>query len=143
MDVTPWNHWRMPVVPDGLEPSGEAGPVLVTVEYKVDRDHVSNFLRAMHRLQRVRRRDGASGWGIYRDMELPDIFVETFIVSSWAEHLRQHERFTRADHALEERITHYLLKEPEVRHLIYAPAMGLPAPAPGNRGPTKIFEQNS
>jgi hypothetical protein len=74
----------------------------------------------MHRFQRIRRRDGASRWGIYRDTEHPDLYVETFIVPSWAEHLRQHERFTRADHALEERISSYTLKEPKVRHLIYA-----------------------
>jgi MFS family permease len=120
IDVTPWNHWRMPVIPDGLELELESGPVLVTVEYVVNRDCVSDFLKAMHRFQRIRRRDGASRWGIYRDTEYPDLYAEVFIVSSWAEHLRQHERFTRADHALEERITKYTLKEPNVRHLIYA-----------------------
>jgi predicted MFS family arabinose efflux permease len=119
-DVTPWNHWRMPVIADGLEFGLESGPVLVTVEYLVNREHVSDFLKAMHRYERVRRRDGASRWGIYRDTEHPDQFVETFIVHSWAEHLRQHERITRADHALEERISNYTLKEPNVRHLIYA-----------------------
>jgi MFS family permease len=120
MDVTPWNHWRMPVIPDDLELGLESGPVLVTVEYVVDRDHASDFLKAMHRYERIRRRDGASRWGIYRDTEHPDLYVETFIAPSWAEHLRQHERFTRADHALEERISSYVLKEPKVRHLIYA-----------------------
>jgi MFS family permease len=120
MDVTPWNHWRMPVIADGLEVSLESGPVLVTVEYLVDRDHASDFLKAMHHYERVRRRDGASRWGIYRDTEHPEQFVETFIVHSWAEHLRQHERITRADRALEERISSYTLKEPKVRHLIYA-----------------------
>ena len=120
LDVTPWNHWRMPVIPDGLELELESGPVLVTVEYLVDRNHSSDFLKAMHRYERIRRRDGASRWGIYRDTEHPDLYVETFIVSSWAEHLRQHERFTHADRALEERITGYTLKEPKVRHLIYA-----------------------
>ena len=74
----------------------------------------------MYRYRRIRRRDGASRWGIYRDTEHPDVYLETFIVSSWAEHLRQHERFTRADHAIEERINKYLSKEPQVRHLIYA-----------------------
>jgi Transmembrane secretion effector len=64
-----------------------------------------------YRLERIRRRDGASRWGIDRDTEHPDLYVEAFIVSSWAEHLRQHERFTRADHALEERIASYTLKE--------------------------------
>jgi MFS family permease len=120
VDVTPWNHWRMPVIPDGLEIGLESGPVLVTVEYLVDRGHASDFLKAMHHYERVRRRDGASRWGIYRDTEHPDLYVETFIVHSWAEHLRQHERITRADQALEERIGSYALKEPKVRHLIYA-----------------------
>jgi len=120
VDVTPWNHWRMPVIPDDLDLGLESGPVLVTVEYVVNRDHASDFLKAMHRYERIRRRDGASRWGIYRDTEHPDLYVETFIVHSWAEHLRQHERFTRADNALEERITSYTLKEPKVRHLIYA-----------------------
>jgi MFS family permease len=99
MDVTPWNHWRMPVIPDGLEIGLESGPVLVTVEYLVDRGHASDFLKAMQHYERVRRRDGASRWGIYRDTEHPDLYVETFIVHSWAEHLRQHERITRADQA--------------------------------------------
>ena len=120
VDVTPWNHWRMPVIPDDLELGLDSGPVLVSVEYVVNRDHASDFLKAMHRYERIRRRDGASRWGIYRDTEHPDLYVETFIVHSWAEHLRQHERFTRADNTLEERITSYTLKEPKVRHLIYA-----------------------
>jgi hypothetical protein len=120
MDVTPWNHWRMPVIPDGLEIGLESGPVLVTVEYLVDRGHASDFLKAMQHYERVRRRDGASRWGIYRDTEHPDLYVETFIVHSWEEHLRRHERITRADQALEERIGSYASKEPKVRHLIYA-----------------------
>jgi len=120
MDVTPWNHWRMPVIPEGLELGLESGPVLVTVEYVVNREHTSDFLKAMQRYERVRRRDGASRWGIYRDTEHPDVYVETFIVHSWAEHLRQHERITSADRALEERVNSYILKESKVRHLIYA-----------------------
>jgi len=120
VDVTPWNHWRMPVIADDLDLGLESGPVLVTIEYLVDRDHASDFLKAMQQNRRIRRRDGASRWGIYRDTEHPDLYLETFIVTSWAEHLRQHERFTRADHALEEKISSYTLKEPKVRHLIYA-----------------------
>jgi MFS family permease len=120
MDVTPWNHWRMPVIPDGLALALESGPVLVTVEYVVKPEHVPDFLKAMHRYERVRRRDGASRWGIYRDTEHPDVYLETFVVHSWAEHLRQHERVTRADRALEERVNSYTSKEQKVRHLVYA-----------------------
>ena len=120
VDVTPWNHWRMPVIQDGLELALDSGPIFVTVEYVVNREHASDFLKCMHRYERLRRRDGTSRWGIYRDTEHPDVYVETFIVHSWAEHLRQHERITRADRALEERIYSYASNEPKVRHLVYA-----------------------
>jgi hypothetical protein len=45
MDVTPWNHWRVPVIPNGLSLGLESGPVLVTVEYNVDPTHVNDFLK--------------------------------------------------------------------------------------------------
>jgi hypothetical protein len=41
-------------------------------------------------------------------------------VSSWAEHLRQHERATREDRALEDQLRTYVRAEPNVRHLIHA-----------------------
>jgi MFS family permease len=117
VDLTPWNHWRMPRVIDANVDAG--GPVLVTVEYHVDPKQVSEFLKAMHEYGRIRRRDGASRWGICRDLEIADRYLETFVVSSWAEHLRQHDRLTRADSELEERLSGYTLKEPLVRHLLY------------------------
>ena len=119
-DLNPWNHWRMPAIVKDVAPELDDGPVLVTVEYRVDAGHAAEFVRAMHRYQRVRRRDGASRWGIYRDTEVPDRYVEAFIVSSWAEHLRQHERQTRADAELESRVRSHVREEPKVHHLIYA-----------------------
>ena len=95
------------------------GPVLVTVEYHVDADHVAEFIKTMHEYGRVRRRDGASRWGICRDLETPDRYLETFVVSSWAEHLRQHDRVTRADSQLEDRLRKCTRDEPSVRHLVY------------------------
>ena len=58
-------------------------------------------------------------WGIFRDVEHPDVYLETFLVSSWAEHLRQHERLTRGDRDLEERLHSYARGESNARHLIY------------------------
>ena len=71
-------------------------------------------------LAHVRRRDGAYQWGIYRDIEAANRFVEIFLVHSWAEHLRQHERQTNADRELEEQVYSYVAGEPKVRHLLYA-----------------------
>lgn len=53
-------------------------------------------------------------------MEAGDRYLEIFLVSSWAEHQRQHERQTRADRELEQRLRSYVVSDPKVRHLIFA-----------------------
>jgi MFS family permease len=119
-DLSPWNHWRVPVVIGKVGADVEKGPVLVTIEYSVIPKRTAEFVDAMHEFGRVRRRDGAYRWSIFRDTEVADRYLEIFLVNSWAEHLRQHERQTQADRELEERISSYLSGEPMVRHLIDA-----------------------
>ncbi len=119
-DVSPWNHWRMPAIVADVRPELDEGPVLVTVEYRVTRDRAAEFLEAIYRYGRIRRRDGAFRWGIYRDLEEPDRYVETFLVNSWAEHLRQHERATMADREADERLRVHVTGVPNVRHLVSA-----------------------
>jgi len=121
VDLTAWNHWRLPAIQAGsLAEGDESGPVLVTVEYEVIPENAGEFLKAVRRYGRIRRRDGAMRWGIFRDLENANRYLETFIVTSWAEHLRQHERMTRADHAVEERLHRYVHRTPTVRHLVAA-----------------------
>jgi MFS family permease len=119
-DVSPWNHWRMPTIVQNAPLGNDEGPVLVSVEYHVAESQAHAFLQAMERYGRVRRRDGAARWGIFRDVERQDRYVETFIVTSWAEHLRQHERLTRADSKLVREVRTHVEDEPITRHLIYA-----------------------
>ena len=95
-------------------------PGALTVEYDLAPENAKEFIKAIRRYGRVRRRDGASRWGIFHDRETPDRYVETFIVSSWAEHLRQHERMTLADRELEERLQRYVRGNPWIRHLVSA-----------------------
>ena len=75
----------------------------------------------MEGLETTRRRDGAFRWGLYRDLAEPDRWVETFLVESWGEHLRQHERTTVEDRAIEERVRSFLQEKtsPVVSHLIW------------------------
>jgi len=122
-DLSPWNHWRTPVTVKEVGDELLDGPVLVTIEYSVIREQEGAFLKAMRQYSRIRRRDGAYRWGIYRDIEVANRFVEIFLVHSWAEHLRQHERQTKGDHELEERVYSYVVGEPKVRHLLYADSM--------------------
>jgi hypothetical protein len=120
IDPSPWNHWRMPVIPANAQPDLDDGPVLVTAEYTVAREHASEFLDAMYEYGRVRRRDGAYQWGIFRDIEKADRYIETFLVSSWAEHLRQHDRSTTADRGVEDRVFRHVIGDITVRHLVSA-----------------------
>lgn len=123
VDLTAWNHWPLPEIVDDILPGGyDSGPALVTVEYEVEPQNAKEFLKAVRRYGRIRRRDGASRWSIFHDLEKPDRFIETFIVSSWGEHLRQHERMTQADREVEERLQRYIRHDPNVRHLVSATA---------------------
>lgn len=121
-DLSPWNHWRMPVVIEDVGSDSEKGPVLVAVEYTVVPTRRAEFVDAMHEYGRTRRRDGAYHWAIFRDTEVADRYLEIFLVNSWAEHLRQHARQTQADRELEGRISGCISGEPRVRHLIDAHA---------------------
>lgn len=121
VDLGAWDHWPKPIFVGDVV-LGE-GPVLVTVEYHVEANHAEEFLAALQKLSRVRRRDGAYRWGIYRDTERPTHYVETFIVESWAEHLRQHERVIMADRALEENVSRFEAKPSKTTHFIYAHSM--------------------
>jgi hypothetical protein len=108
-----------PELSDRMDP--DAGPILVAVEYEVAPERETEFLKAIYKFERIRRRDGAYQWGIFQDLERPGRFVETFLTASWGEHLRQHERTTVADRALEEHVRNTVLSEPKVSHLA-APA---------------------
>jgi hypothetical protein len=48
------------------------------------------------------------------------ICLESFQVDSWAEHERQHNRFTQADSEVEKQVLSYAIKPVEVHHYIYA-----------------------
>lgn len=119
VDLTPWAHWRLPTVLKQEPAEAESGPVLVVVEYEVEPEKESGFLSAIRRYERVRRRDGAYRWGIFHNLESPALYMEVFLVVSWAEHLRQHERFTLADRKIEERVHGCVRGEPRVRHFLY------------------------
>lgn len=117
-DVTPWIRWKLPTDSSGGRTNLDDGPVLVTVEYEVAPGQENNFLRAIRNYGRLRRRDGAYQWGIFRNMEKSGLFLETFLTASWGEHLRLHERATQADRAAEEKVMNSILGTPKVTHLI-------------------------
>jgi MFS family permease len=115
-DLTPSMHWPTPVLSHHVE--SDAGPVLVTVEYRVGDANREAFLCALDQLSHERGRDGAYAWGLFEDTGVPGRFLETFLVESWMEHLRQHKRVTNADRALQDRIGKLLTVPAKITHLI-------------------------
>jgi MFS family permease len=122
LDLTPSLHWPTPIVAGEIE--HDRGPVLVTIEYKIDAKDREPFLAALERVAQERRRDGAYAWGVFEDTAEQGRILETFLVESWLEHLRQHERVTNADRILQEtvgrfqtegtpKITHFVAAEPD------------------------------
>ncbi len=118
LDLTPSMHWPTPVVAEDLEE--RAGPVMVMVEYRIAVKDRHSLLVALERVAAERRRDGAYAWGVFEDAAEPGRFVETFLVESWLEHLRQHERVTQADRLSQERVHRFLLQPEKITHLISA-----------------------
>jgi MFS family permease len=119
VDLTPSSHWPVPVVTHELDRA--RGPVLVTVDYRINPHDRDAFLAALSELGRERRRDGAYAWGIFEDVAERGSFRETFFVESWLEHLRQHQRVTNADRLVQDAISRFQVAgEPKVSHFIAA-----------------------
>jgi MFS family permease len=123
LNLAPSRQWPAPIIHDDLELEPERGPVLVTVEYRVDPGRAAEFAEAMRDVRRIRLRDGAMQWGLFADAADPGLHTEIFLVKSWVEHLRQHERVTVSDRDLEARARafHAGPERPVVRHLIAEP----------------------
>jgi hypothetical protein len=116
VDLTPSAHWPQPIVTETIE--ADAGPVMVTVEYRIAARDRQGFLTTIQRLAHERKRDGAYAWCVFRDTANAERYVEIFYVESWLEHLRQHERGTNADRMLENQVRRYAQGAPIVTHLI-------------------------
>ena len=112
-DVTPGA--QLPDLGLTAPPRPDDGPVLIQVEYRVAPENVAAFLRAIHAIERTRRRNGADDWRVFRDIAEEDCFVERYIISSWAEYVRQRSRMTVTDRQLQERVAKLQRPEVEIR----------------------------
>jgi Transmembrane secretion effector len=92
LEVVPRPH------PDVVaEPEATDGPVMVLVDYNIEPRRQEHFIEQMEELRVVRRRIGASRWGLFEDAGRPGRFVESFVVPSWGGYIRQRSRYTAAD----------------------------------------------
>jgi MFS family permease len=116
-DLGPATQWPVPIARENVD--GDQGPALVTVRYRVRPEDRDAFLRAIRQLSFERRRDGAFDWDVFEDLSQPGTFLETFMLDSWTEHLRQHERVTGTDRALQAEVNRFQIEgSPEVSHFL-------------------------
>jgi MFS family permease len=116
LDLTPSMHWRAPAFTQTI--GNDRGPVLVTVEYRIDIKDRTDFLGAIEEMGYERKRDGAFAWGVFEDPADVGRFVETFLIESWLELRHLRERVTNADRMLEDQIRQLLLEPPKVGFLV-------------------------
>jgi MFS family permease len=119
LDLTPSMHWPEPIILSAVD--SDRGPVMVTVEYRIKPADRTAFLTALAKLADERRRDGAFDWNVFEDVAQDGRFVETFLLDSWLQHLRQHERVSNTDRELQNIVRGFHLDgTPKVTHLITA-----------------------
>jgi MFS family permease len=93
-DLLPAGDWPDPQL---VGATATAGPVLVTLEYRPRPGLEQDLLDALYAGRYARRRTGAVSWRAWQDASDPGHVLEQFVVGSWDEHLRQHERVSLRD----------------------------------------------
>jgi quinol monooxygenase YgiN len=91
----------------------------VTIEFHIDPERSGEFVQATQGLRAIHLRDGAVRWELFQDTADKGHYVVTFVVESWVEHLRQHERLTKADQEALDRVYAFNKSgDPVVSHFI-------------------------
>lgn len=104
-DVTP--GVQSPDMAIAVEPLPDDGPVLIQIQYQIERQNRKPFLRAIHAVETIRRRNGATSWRVFRDLAEDGRFVERYIIASWAEYIRLRSRMTIGDRKLQEHVEQF------------------------------------
>ena len=100
-DLTPSALIKPPVLAHPV--AQNAGPVLTTIEYRIDPARADEFRAVMQQSRRSRLRQGALSWELFRDTAEPGRYVEYIVDESWVEHLRRFDRISSDDLAWRER----------------------------------------
>ena len=100
-DLTPARILEEPV--PAFPVAHQLGPVMVTVNYRIDPARAEEFAAVMRESRVNRLQKGALSWGLFQDINEPGHYIEYFLDESWADHLRRFDRYTAADASLRER----------------------------------------
>jgi MFS family permease len=82
--------------------TGRSGPVVIEIEYRIALENARPFHDIMQQIRLFRQRNGAYGWSIARDIADPEVWTERYLCPTWFDYLRQRNRSTPSEQALEE-----------------------------------------
>ncbi|MBN9002762.1 MAG: MFS transporter [Rhizobiales bacterium] len=106
-----------------LQLTGRSGPIIVEIEYRVDLNRARTFYRLMQMVQLSRKRNGAYGWSIARDIADPQLWTERYHCPTWYDYLRQRNRATQSERKLHLRAMkfHRGLEPVKIRRMLERP----------------------
>lgn len=118
VNLDPANRFHEPAL--RLDLRARSGPLMIMIDYDIAPENTLPFLALMAERRVIRLRDGARQWALMRDLEDPDIWVESYHVATWTEYLRHNQRRTAADATNRDRLLelHRGPAEPRVHRMI-------------------------
>ncbi|MCC2688743.1 MAG: enterobactin exporter EntS [Rhizobiaceae bacterium] len=121
LNLDPLNSFREPHLK--LDVTPRSGPIAILIEYLIREEDLHEFLDAMAERRRIRRRDGARQWALMRDLENPQLWIETYHTPTWIEYVRHNQRRTHADATITEQLhrLHSGSEPPRVHRMIERP----------------------
>ncbi len=118
LNLDPHDRLSEPIIQ--LDLTSRSGPIMIMVDYEISQQDIPDFLSAMAEWRRIRIRDGVQQWVLLRDLENPDIWIESYHVPTWVEYVRYNKRRTKADSEIFDRVIafHRGPKRPSVHRMI-------------------------
>lgn len=118
LDHNPSGHWKTPEPLHEIQPA--QGPIMVTIRYEIEDRSIAEYLELMEILGHARRRDGAYAWDLMQDTTHQGTYVEFYMVKTWLDHLRQHERISKQDALTQKQIRALLITgtAPVITHFV-------------------------
>jgi len=95
--------------------TGRSGPIIIELGYRVPSAQARDFYDLMRRIQRIRARNGAYDWSLSRNINDPDRWVERYRCPTWHDYLRQRNRVTEEEMAVQQKARDFLTGGEDIR----------------------------
>ncbi len=85
---------RIPPLEIPAAAAQESAPLMISLEYRVDPNRAREFEDLMQEIGSIRRRVGATFWGLFSDLSVPGKYAEHFVVQCALDARSMHDRMT-------------------------------------------------